>query len=143
MTPPISLTYIEQEGTFNMLHNMELFMDRKVFWSLSWNLNGKLFNRIPLLKKLKLREYISFKGIWGKLSDKNNPTLIENAQDNMLFYLPEGSYPIDPGRPYMELAAGIHNILNLFSVEWVHRFSYFEHPKIKKNGIRFGLRVSF
>lgn len=143
MTPPIDLSYIEQEGTFNMLHNMEFFMDRKVFWSLSWNMNGKVFNRIPLLHKLKWREYIGFKGIWGKMTDKNNPTLASNAADDKLFQLPEGSYIIDSSRPYMEVLAGIHNIFKFFSVEWVHRLSYNDHPNTHKDGIRFGLEMTF
>lgn len=141
MTPPIDLSYIEQEGTFNMLHNMELFMDRKVFWSVAWDMNGKLFNRIPLLKKLKFREYVAFKGIWGKLTDKNNPAC--NPDDETLFILPKGSYAIDSHRPYMEVVAGIHNILKFFSIEWVHRLAYNDHPATKKNGVRFGLQVSF
>lgn len=143
MTPPINLSYIEQEGTFNLLHNMEFFMDRKVFWSVSWDMNGKLFNRVPLLKKLKLREYVAFKGIWGKLTDKNNPTLAENSDDDKLFVFPEGSYVIDHNKPYMEVVAGIHNIFKFFSVEWVHRLAYNDNPDTKKNGVRFGLMVSF
>ena len=73
ITPPTCISYVEQEGTFNMLRNMEFFMDRRVFWSVAWNMNGKIFNRIPLFKKLKLREYIAFRGVWGTLTDKNNP----------------------------------------------------------------------
>lgn len=143
MTPPIDLSYIEQEGTFNMLHNMEFFMDRKVFWAVSWDMNGKIFNRIPLLKKLKLREYIAFKGVWGKLTDKNNPTLAMNNNDHDLYKLPEGSYAIDSSKPYMEVVAGIHNIFKILSVEWVHRLSYNDHPNTKRNGVRFGLHASF
>lgn len=143
MTPPIALSYIEQEGTFNMLHNMEFFMDRKLFWSVAWDLNGKIFNRIPLLKKLKFREYIAFKGIWGTLTDKNNPTLAQNAGATDLFMLPDRTYPMDPKRPYLEMAVGIRNILHFFSVEWIHRFSYNEHPDTHPNGVRFGLHVTF
>ncbi len=143
MTPPIALSYIEQEGTFNMLHNMEFFMDRKLFWSVAWDMNGKIFNRIPLLKKLKFREYIAFKGIWGTLTDKNNPTLAQNAGATDLFMLPDRTYPMDPKRPYLEMAVGIRNILHFFSVEWIHRFSYNEHPGTHPNGVRFGLHVTF
>ena len=142
MTPPIALSYIEQEGTFNMLHNMELFMDRKLFWSLAWDLNGKLFNRIPLIRKLKLREYIAIKGVWGTLTDKNNPMLAANAGDPDLFILPEGTYAIG-STPYMETVVGIRNILKFFSVEWVHRVNYNDHPGTHRNGVRFGLHVSF
>jgi hypothetical protein len=142
MTPPIALSYIEQEGTFNMLRNMEFFMDRKLFWSIAWDLNGKLFNRIPLIKKLKLREYIAFKGVWGYLSEKNNPTLAANANDPDLFMFPEGSYPIGSA-PYMEAVVGIRNILKFFSVEYVRRINYNDHPNTHANGVRFGLHVSF
>lgn len=143
LTPPTSVSYIEQGGTFNLLHNMEFFMDRRLFFSVSWDMNGKLLNRIPLLKKLKFREYFAFKGVWGYLTDKNNPTLASNAGDETLFMLPEGSSPIDPKRPYMEVVVGLHNILKFFSVDWVHRVNYNEREGTHKNGVRFGFQFSF
>lgn len=148
LTPPICLSYIEQEGTMNMLHNMEFFMDRRLFWSVSWSLNGKLFNRIPLLKKLKLREYIAFKGVWGKLTDKNNPDL--NPHDPTLFkfpgetsVMPVGAMAINPAVPYMEFMVGIRNIFKFFSVEYVRRLNYADHTNTYMNGVRFGLQFTF
>ncbi len=140
ITPPTSTSYVEQEGTLSMLRNMELFMDRRVFWSVSWNMNGKIFNRIPFLKKLKLREYIAFRGVWGMLTDKNNPA--KNPDDPMLFAFPEGSYPIGK-TPYMEVAVGVRNIFKVFGVDYVRRLNYLDNPKAKKNGIRFNLTISF
>ena len=141
ITPPTCISYVEQEGTLNMLRNMEFFMDRRVFWSVSWNMNGKIFNRIPLFKKLKLREYLAFRGVWGTLTDKNNPLL--NTGDDMLYQFPEGSYAIDGSKPYMEVAVGIRNILKVFGVDYVRRLNYFDHPGVKKNGVRFNLTFSF
>ena len=141
ITPPTCISYVEQEGTLNMLRNMEFFMDRRVFWSIAWNMNGKIFNRIPLLKKLKLREYIAFRGVWGSLTDKNNPAL--NPDDEMLYELPDRSYAIDGSKPYMEMAVGIRNIFKIFGVDYVRRLNYFEHPGTKKNGVRFNLTFSF
>ena len=141
ITPPTCISYVEQEGTLNMLRNMEFFMDRRVFWSVSWNMNGKIFNRIPLFKKLKLREYLAFRGVWGTLTDRNNPLL--NAGDDMLYQFPEGSYAIDGSKPYMEVAVGIRNILKVFGVDYVRRLNYFDHPGVKKNGVRFNLTFSF
>lgn len=141
ITPPTCISYVEQEGTLNMLRNMEFFMDRRVFWSVSWNMNGKIFNRIPLFKKLKLREYFAFRGVWGTLTDKNNPLL--NTGDDMLYQFPEGSYAIDGSKPYMEVAVGIRNILKVFGVDYVRRLNYFDHPGVKKNGVRFNLTFSF
>ena len=141
ITPPTCISYVEQEGTLNMLRNMEFFMDRRVFWSVSWNMNGKIFNRIPLFKKLKLREYLAFRGVWGSLTDRNNPLL--NTGDDMLYQFPEGSYAIDGSKPYMEVAVGIRNILKVFGVDYVRRLNYFDHPGVKKNGVRFNLTFSF
>lgn len=141
ITPPSCMSYVEQEGTLNMLHNMEFFMDRRVFWSVAWNMNGKIFNRIPLLKKLKLREYVAFRGVWGTLTDKNNPW--KNSGDDMLYEFPEGSYPISPSKPYMEVAVGVRNIFKIFGVDYVRRINYHEHPGTKKNGVRVNLTFSF
>ena len=110
---------------------------------MSWDLNGKLLNRIPLLKKLKWREYIGVKTLWGKLTDKNNPTLLANAGDPVLWSFPEGSYVMDPKRPYVEVVAGLHNIFKILHVEYVHRCNYNTLPTAKKNGVRFMLRVTF
>ena len=140
ITPPTCISYIEQEGTFNMLHNMEFFMDRRVFWSVAWNMNGKIFNRIPLFKKLKLREYIAFRGVWGTLTDKNNPAM--NPSEHMLYQFPEGSYPLMGHTPYMEMAVGVRNIFKVFGVDYVRRLNHHEHGA-KKNGVRFNLTMSF
>lgn len=142
LTPPMCLSYVEQAGTLNMLHNMELFMDRRVFWSVEWNLNGKIFNRIPLLKKLKLREYVAFKGCWGMLTDRNNPLL--NTTDDLLYAFPDNrSYAIDSHVPYMEVACGIRNIVKFFGVDYVRRINYLDIPGAKKNGVRFNFTFSF
>ena len=114
--PAANLSYITQDETFNMINNMEFLNDRYASLHVSWDLNGKLFNRIPLLKKLKWREYLGVKTLWGKLSDKNNPNLLANSGDPAVWAFPTGSYVMDPKRPYVELIAGIHNIFKLLHV---------------------------
>ena len=141
--PAANLSYITQDETFNMINNMEFLNDRYASLHVSWDLNGKLFNRIPLLKKLKWREYLGVKTLWGKLTDKNNPNLLANSGDPAVWAFPTGSYVMDPKRPYVELIAGIHNIFKLLHVEFVHRCNYNSLPTAKKNGVRFMLRVTF
>ena len=46
-------------------------------------MNGKLLNRIPLIKKLKWREYVAIKGVWGDLTSKNDPS--KNINDCLLY----------------------------------------------------------
>lgn len=141
--PAANLSYIMQYETFNLINNMEFLNDRFASLDVSWDLNGKIFNRIPLLKKLKWREYIGVKVLWGKLTDKNNPTLDSNAGDSRLMQFPEGCYVMDPDRPYVEYILGIHNIFKLLHVEYVHRCNYTSLPTAKKDGIRLMLRMTF
>lgn len=82
--PAANLSYIISDETFNLINNMEFLNDRYASLDISWDLNGKIFNRIPLLKKLKWREWLGIKCLWGTLTDKNNPTLAANAGDGML-----------------------------------------------------------
>lgn len=141
--PAANLSYIMQDETFNMINNMEFLNDRYASLDVAWDLNGKILNRIPLLKKLKWREYIGVKTLWGKLTDRNNPTLLANAGDPMLWAFPVGSYVMDPKRPYVELIAGVHNIFKILHVEFVHRCNYTHLPTAKRNGVRFMMRVTF
>ena len=142
--PPVNLSFFEHENTFSMMKNMEFLNDRYAFWSVAWNLNGKILNRLPLVKHLKWREYVAFKGMWGTLTDKNNPRLLtQNATDELLFELPSTTQLMDKKVPYMELVVGVHNIFKFFAIDYVHRFNYNDVPGTKKNGIRFGFNMSF
>ena len=141
--PAANLSYIVQNETFNLINNMEFLNDRYASLDVSWDLNGKIFNRIPLLKKLKWREYIGVKTLWGTLTDKNNPTLEKNAGDPVLMVFPSGSYVMDSKRPYVELVAGIHNIFKIVHVEFVHRCNYTYLPIAHRNGIRLMMRMTF
>ena len=140
--PPVSLTYFNDvnDETFNLMRNMEFLNDRYVYWSALWDLNGKLFNRIPLIKKLKWREFIGIKGMWGHLTDKNNP--FKNPNDPILFQFPEESHVMS-NQPYWEAIVGIHNIFKFFGVEYVRRLTYTDLPKADEWGIRFNFMMSF
>lgn len=141
--PAANLSYIVSDETFNLINNMEFLNDRYASLDVSWDLNGKIFNRIPLLKKLKWREWLGIKCLWGTLTDKNNPTLARNAGDNTLMEFPEGSYIMDSKRPYIELIAGIHNIFKIIHIQYVHRLNYKHLPTATKNGVRIMMRVTF
>ena len=141
--PPTNLTYFELENTFSMMKNMEFLSDRYAYASISWDLSGKLLNRLPLINRLKWREYIAVKGMWSTLTDKNNPFLEQNANDPLLFKFPEGSYIMDKNKPYVEVVAGVHNIFKFFGVDYVRRITYTELPGVHKNGVRFSFMMSF
>ena len=151
--PAANLSYIIQDGTFNLINNMEFLNDRYASLDVSWNMQGKLFNRIPLLKKLKWREFIGVKCLWGELSAKNNPFLEENQNDDVLMMFPghyraDGAFEyssavLDPKKPYVEVCAGIHNIFKLLHVEYVRRLNYKNLPTANEWGIRLMIRTVF
>lgn len=140
--PPVNLSYFESESSVSLMRDWEFLNDRQVFASLSWDMNGKLLNRIPLIKKLKWREYFAVKGVWGNLTDKNNPYLEKNQGDTELFKFPSKSHVMN-NTPYWECVAGVHNIFKFFAVEYVRRLTYLNNENISKWGIRFGFSMTF
>ena len=151
--PAANLSYIKERETFSLIDNMEFMNDRFVSIMSGWDMNGKILNRIPLIRKLKWREYIGFNMLWGTLTDKNNPFLAKNAGDSRLFYFPgefrkDGTFKyqsrvMDKNKPYFEVVAGIHNIFKILHVEYVRRLNYLDNPDIDKWGIRIMLRMTF
>jgi hypothetical protein len=126
---------------------MEFLNDRYVSLFAHWNLDGKLLNRVPLIRKLKLREYIGFKMLYGHLSDRNNPYASPN--DNFLLRFPDDvgrqTTFVMGQRPYMELSVGIANIFKFLTVQYVRRLNYLDQPGMntKKNGVRFAVDITF
>ena len=144
--PAANLSYILQRETFNLINNMEFLNDRYASLDVSWDLNGKIFNRLPLLKKLKWREAIGFKMLYGHLTDKNNP--MKHPGDSELFLFPtrDGrptSFVMDPKTPYMECSVGIHNIFKILHIDYVRRLNYLDHPDANKWGVRFMVMMTF
>lgn len=144
--PAANLSYILQRETFNLINNMEFLNDRYASLDVSWDLNGKIFNRIPLLKKLKWREAIGFKMLYSHLTDKNNP--MKHPGDSELFLFPtrDGrptSFVMDPKTPYMECSVGIHNIFKILHIDYVRRLNYLDHPDANKWGVRFMVMMTF
>ena len=141
--PVANLGYILEEQTFNLINNMEFLNDRYASVMIDWDFNGKIFNRIPLLRRLKWREWIGVKCLWGALTDKNNPYLERNAASDVLMQFPEGCYVMDKKVPYVEMSFGIHNIFKLLHVEYVRRLNYLNLPTAQKDGFRFTIRTTF
>lgn len=143
--PMANLSYITQNNeSFCLINNMEFLNDRYASLALSYDMNGKLFNRIPLIKKLKWREMFRVRALWGKLTDKNNPFRSQNP-DLFIFPMREDEFTshLMGNEPYVEASVGIYNIFKLLHVEYVHRFTYTHLPNTQKWGIRFMILTVF
>ena len=149
--PAANLSYVVHKGTFCMVNNMEFLNDRYASLMINWDINGKIFNRIPLLRKLKWREVMGVNALWGTLTDKNNPSL--HPDDSQLYYFPghfnsDGQYEyssflMEKKKPYVEVYAGIYNIFKILQVQAVRRLNYLYLPHTKKWGWRVKLELTF
>lgn len=126
-----------QPEAFHMMSALEFITDQYVSFNATYYMKGWILNRIPGIKWLRLREVISFNGIYGGLSDKNNPSLTPN-----LFLLPDGTRPLGK-MPYMEASIGFENIFKILRIDYYRRLTYLNQPNIKKGGIRVALRFTF
>lgn len=146
--PPTNLSYFVGSESFYLMSNMEFINDQYCSIEIKHCVDGWLLSRIPLINKLKLREFWSFRMLYGGLTDKNNPRV--NPDDETLFILPSNSRVMsDKNIPYMEASLGIYNILKIFQVEVVRRITYLDHdenyPNLHPNkwGVRFGTKFTF
>ena len=139
LIPNANLSYTIQPESFALMDAMEFINDSYASWDVTYWLNGALFNYIPLLKKLKLREVVGFRGLWGHLSHRNDPEF-----NNELYRFPvDASTHRMTNTPYMELSAGIDNLFKCLRVDYVWRLTYRGVPGTSKGGLRVALHITF
>jgi len=141
--PRANQTYAYDIYSYNLMNFLEFVDDHYESINIDQHFNGFIFNKIPLFKRLKWRETLSFKSLWGGLRDENNPSLHQS-----LFQLPvdENGRPTTfaLGRtPYIEGSVGIENIFKFVRVDLVRRFTYLDNPDVAKWGIRTRVLFTF
>lgn len=133
-SPTTSTSIFLGKNAFNLMQPMEFIMDEYVALYATYFFKGWILNRIPGINRLKLRGVISFSGIYGGLTDKNNPYIAGNEG---LYKFPDSStfdangeyisgYTSSPigELPYMEFTAGFENILKFIRIDYVRRITY-------------------
>ena len=122
---------------------MEFVSDRYAALNMDYYFNGFIFNKIPLLKKLKLREVASVKVLYGGLRDENdprtNPSTFKFPVDNS--GLP-GTFSLGKN-PYVEASVGVANIFKLVRVDLVKRLTYLNNPEVSEWGVRVRTKFDF
>jgi hypothetical protein len=104
---------------FNLMNYMEFAADRYVSLQLEHHFDGLLFNRIPGVNKLKLREFLIAKAYYGTLSDGNA---------NGTYALPDGMAATQ--YPYAEVGFGIENILKIARIDFTWRITHLGNPDV-------------
>jgi len=133
---PGNQTYFSIYNTFSQLDFYEFVSDTYASFHFEHNFNGRLFSRIPFLRKLNLREIISVRGVIGNISDEN--LALSNVPSN-----PNNLQLVAPSNePYYEYSLGIGNIFKVFRIDFNFRGNY-KDKVIYPDARKFGVTGSF
>ncbi len=120
-------TYGYYRYDFNLINYLEFIHDQYIHTYVDYHMNGFFFNRLPLLKRLGFREVVSAKAMIGTLNEKQLGGI----------EMPTGARSANGA--YLEVGAGVENVLRFFRVEGIWRVS----PKSIQGVPDFGVRILF
>ena len=127
---PANQTYSLVSNTFSLLNYYDFVVDQFLVGHFEHHFNGIILNRIPLIKKLKLRSVMTFRGVIGNVSDRNR-----SINRSSIIY----NTPTDL---YYEYGFGIENIgfgnLRIFRVDCIWRS---EFVNLNSSTPNFGVRL--
>ena len=137
LLPKANQSFFTKHRFFNLMDYLEFVNDSYVAVNLRHRMKGYLFNKIPVIKKLNWREVITFKGVWGVLSDDNNP----NTNPEYIQFLRDENDEVVTrslgAKPYIEISAGIENIFKVGKISLIRRITYLDNPNTPQ---LFGIR---
>lgn len=122
---PGNQTLFSLYNVFPNLDFYEFVTDTYATVHLEHNFNGRLFSRIPFLRKFNLREIVGLRGAWGQLSDEN---IALSAPANIPLMAPEDQI-------YWEYSFGVGNIFKILRIDFNFRGNYLDNPDARPFGI--------
>lgn len=125
-------TYVYDYMAYNMMKYYEFASDQYASVGVFHHFEGLFLNKVPLLKKLKWREVVTCKALWGSVEEKNKRTLIF---PNTLSAL--------GNEPYVEVSAGVENIFKVFRIDALWRSTYLRPRAIDNFGVKMGFQLTF
>jgi hypothetical protein len=137
-------TYAYKLNSFNLMNALEFISDNYASANMDYYFNGFIFNKIPLLKTLKLSEVASAKILYGGVRNENNP-----ASMHSVLNFPKNGVTGRPTtfalntKPYVEVSVSVANIFKLVRVDLVKRLSYLDNPEVSQWGSGPGLSSIF
>lgn len=136
-------TFSYQLQGYNMMNFLEFVSDQYVSLNIDHDFNGFFFNRIPLIRKLKLRETFNVRVLYGGVRDENDPRKTDGL---IAFPTDEFGNPTTftlEDEPYVEASIGVANLFKFFRVDLVKRLNYLDNPNVSDLGVRARFKVYF
>ncbi len=131
---PANQSFSYDPDAYNLMNYLEFVTDHYVGVNYTQSFSGFFLNKIPLIDRLKWREYLSAKVLYGGVRNENNPALTSG-----LYNFPvssNGTFALG-NTPYVEAGAGIGNIFKILRVDVIRRFNYLDHPGVSPYGVKF------
>ncbi len=119
-------------STFPQLNYYEFVTDSYLSLHLEQDFGGRIFSRIPFLKKMNLRELLGFRAAFGGISDENRAI---NATGT--------PYLAPDKEPYYEYSFGVGNIFRVLRIDFNFRGNYNDLPDARRFGVTGALQFSF
>ncbi len=122
-----------EQFDYNQMNYLEFISDKYVSFNAEHAFDGFILNKIPVVKKLKWREFAIFKAVYGGLDESNNPRM-----NPSVFRFPTDrqgkslTFDFAPNKPYMEAGFGIGNIFKMIRLDVTRRLNYLENPHTTK-----------
>ncbi|MEO7120914.1 MAG: DUF5686 family protein [Ginsengibacter sp.] len=130
-------TYYYNKYAFNNMNRFEFVTDKYISLSVQQSFGSFPFKYIPLMKHLKWRSLVTFKGVIGGMSQANK--IANGYYDSTISY----HFTVPDKEPYMETGVGIDNIFHALRIDGVWRMDYLHNPGIPKFGIKASVAFKF
>ncbi|QRR03821.1 DUF5686 and carboxypeptidase-like regulatory domain-containing protein [Dyadobacter sandarakinus] len=128
-----SLFYVD--NAYNLMRYFEFIADKYIAMKVEHHFEGLFFNRIPLVRKLKLRTLATGRIFYGSISNANlSLTTTEDESGNAV-----QTFNLLNRKPYVEVGYGIDNILKSGRIDFIHRLTYLNNPGVTP----FAVKISF
>lgn len=132
-------SFIAGDNNFSLMNLYEFVADEYVHAWYVQHFEGLFFNRIPVVRDWRLRNYAVVKAAYGHLSATNRSIYPNTDRDGN---------PLSPfyefkNEPYVEVGYGVENILRIMTVGVVHRLTYRNNIDVRKWGVNVGFAFQF
>jgi hypothetical protein len=139
---PANQSIIYDPNAYNLMHYLEFVSDHYVGFNYTQSFKGFFLNKVPLIKHLKWREYLSFKALYGGLRAENDPKKSAGLYDFPAAAAgATGTYALG-NSPYAEGGVGIGNIFKVLRIDGIRRFNYLSNPGASKYGVKFTVDIA-
>ncbi|MFD1062217.1 DUF5686 family protein [Winogradskyella litorisediminis] len=125
---PGNQSYFSIYNTFPQLDFYEFVTDTYTSMHVEHNFNGRIFSRIPFLKKYNLRAILGVRGVWGELSDENRMLSMTGNPVETPLIAPNS-------RIYYEYSFGVANIFKILRIDFNFRGNYLDVPEARPFGV--------